>query len=142
MTASERQAVLLQVDKEFYPHQWGEPLLSIESEETQTQIGLLIRKSRAFALMPYLNLETLSEDPARLLSLLQLRTQHSPEDWAPYDSHKLQRGWDGGFYNTYVEEWNSHYPMLHVTRLASAVRVYKRPFLYLELSSLEDSQLT
>jgi hypothetical protein len=100
MTVSERKAVLVQVDPEFYPHQWGQPLHNIENGEKQTPIALLMRKFRAFSLMPYLDLETLGEDSARLLGLLQHRTQHSPEDWAPYDSHNLRSGWDSGFYTT------------------------------------------
>ncbi|KAK5694020.1 hypothetical protein LTR97_009638 [Elasticomyces elasticus] len=45
---------------------------------------------RKMHLLPYLDVQTLSEDPMNLLSILHYRSSSSPADWVLFDSEKLR----------------------------------------------------
>lgn len=65
-------------------------------------LGKHERQYRHAFLLPYVNLEVLTKDPLKLLSLLYNRINSSPEQWAPYDNFLLNGQWkDGAFDLTY-----------------------------------------
>jgi hypothetical protein len=80
----------------MYEYQMGEARENCKAHFSNLDIGMEMRSFRTLALLPYMNLEVLTEDPARLLGLLYNRTRYSPEDWAPYDSSKLKPCWGTG----------------------------------------------
>jgi len=55
---------------------------------------------RNACLLPYINLESLTNDPAKFLNLLYNRIQHNPEQWAPYDNFLLIKQWEIGALKT------------------------------------------
>ena len=54
------------------------------------------RPHRNVCLLPYLNLESLKGNPARLLNMLHNRLKYSPEKWAPFDNYLLDKQWTIG----------------------------------------------
>jgi hypothetical protein len=89
-----RTELLLEVDNTMYEFQWGEARHAYNFQNTN--LGTVMRDVRNFNLLPYLNLEALQKDPARLLNLLYNRSHYPPEDWAAYDNHKLRLPWHTG----------------------------------------------
>jgi hypothetical protein len=53
-------------------------------------------KYRNICLLPYINLESLKEDPSRFPSLMYNRTKYPPEDWVSFDSRMLNVSWTAG----------------------------------------------
>ena len=86
-----REACLLQVDQQLYPHQWFLPRYAYQFPHWTEA-----RKHRKSWLLPYLNLEALKKEPFRLLGLLHNRVVYSPEQWAPYDNKQIKLGWEYG----------------------------------------------
>ncbi|KAF7954132.1 hypothetical protein EAE96_005264 [Botrytis aclada] len=58
------------------------------------------REYREALLVQWLNLETLRDDPYKLLALLHARTKYSPEQWVAFDNHSLRVGWVTGALRT------------------------------------------
>ncbi|TGO50030.1 hypothetical protein BOTNAR_0408g00060 [Botryotinia narcissicola] len=52
-----------------------------------------MREFREALLVPWLNLETLRDDPYKLLALLHARTKYSPEQWVAFDNHSMTASW-------------------------------------------------
>ncbi|TEY43689.1 hypothetical protein BOTCAL_0363g00100 [Botryotinia calthae] len=62
------------------------------------------REYRDALLVPWLNLETLRDDPYKLLALLHARTKYSPEQWVAFDSHSMNAMWEtGGLRTEYAD---------------------------------------
>ncbi|KAF7867472.1 uncharacterized protein EAF02_009663 [Botrytis sinoallii] len=90
---NKREALLRDIDPNLYPHRW--PLAHLNKAFQATlppddwisadiTLSRYMREYRNACLLPYINLEGLIENPVMFLSLLQNRTQHSPEQWAPH----------------------------------------------------------
>lgn len=56
-------------------------------------------------LLPYLDIETLAEEPSRLLNLLYYRIKHTPAEWAAFDNSQLVLAEHWGIL---VAEFNKH----------------------------------
>ncbi|KAL8831337.1 MAG: hypothetical protein Q9191_000924 [Dirinaria sp. TL-2023a] len=54
---------------------------------------------RETLLIPYLTVENLSKDGARLLRLLFYRSFHLPEEWVSFDNRQLLEGWRTGMFD-------------------------------------------
>ncbi|KAF7945162.1 hypothetical protein EAE96_009941 [Botrytis aclada] len=111
---NKREALLRDIDPNLYPHQW--PLVHLNEAfqatlppdkwiSAELTLSRYLRGYRNACLLPYINLEGLTENPAMFLSLLQNRTQYSPEQWAPYDNSILDKHWDLG---SLALDYNSH----------------------------------
>ncbi|KAF7923039.1 uncharacterized protein EAE98_007744 [Botrytis deweyae] len=111
---NKREALLRDIDPNLYPHRW--PLAHLNKAFQATlpsdywisadiTLSRYMREYRNACLLPYINLEGLIENPVMFLSLLQTRTQHSPEQWAPYDNFILDKHWDMG---SLALDYNSH----------------------------------
>ncbi|KAF7936732.1 hypothetical protein BELL_0162g00170 [Botrytis elliptica] len=111
---NKREALLRDIDPNLYPHRW--PLAHLNKAFQATlpsdywisadiTPSRYMREYRNACLLPYINLEGLIENPVMFLSLLQTRTQHSPEQWAPYDNFILDKHWDMG---SLALDYNSH----------------------------------
>ncbi|KAN0092460.1 hypothetical protein V8E51_018307 [Hyaloscypha variabilis] len=98
----ERKKVLLGADNTMYEFQWGEARHTVAFQ--WGDIGTAMRDFRIFNLLSYVNLEALSQDPARFLNLLMNRINYSPQDWAPYDSHLLRLPWNTGAFERYFNQ--------------------------------------
>jgi hypothetical protein len=97
LAQKKRRELLIEVDSGMYPNQFGEAIFSIKyRNETQ---GLKMREYRQWSLLPYLNLEELSSDPAALMNLIYVRIEYSPATWASYDSAKIRCHWYLGFFD-------------------------------------------
>jgi hypothetical protein len=111
-TSDERKAVLLEVDRQMYPHQWCDAYFSHEFvpkakaiaagaySDYDVTIGRDHRPYLNVCLLPYINQEALKDAPTKLLSLLYNRTQYTPEQWAPYDKFLLDKDWELGSFDT------------------------------------------
>lgn len=53
-------------------------------------------------LLPYLNVEDLSSDSMRLLSLLYVRTEYNASTWAAFDLEQTKAGWRNGLLDSKV----------------------------------------
>lgn len=110
--------MLRNIDPDLYPRQWlyahfyqafVETVLNTADANGQVDRdftpGQHMRKHRKTCLLPYLNVEALSQDPLRFLGLLYNRTKYSPEQWAPYDNSLLEKHWDMG---SLALDYNAH----------------------------------
>lgn len=110
-SSEKRKALLLEVDPKLYPYQWADIRFLDEftnSPEWKARdlSGLLLdpdttqgrarRPFRTVCLLPFLNLASLKDDPARLLNLLYNRVKFTPEQWVPYDNYLLDKQWQIG----------------------------------------------
>jgi hypothetical protein len=59
---------------------------------------------RKYLLVPYLDLETLTKNPAVLIGLLHSRAKDTPADWAPYDHEQLRTPWGLGLFDVAFNE--------------------------------------
>lgn len=89
-----REEVLLGCKPDLEPKQW---MILRFFNDNSTHNWQLARESRDSWLLPWLDVESLKEDPARLLGLLNNRTRFSPEDWASHDNEVLMFGYNQGF---------------------------------------------
>ncbi|KAF7189785.1 hypothetical protein HII31_08892 [Pseudocercospora fuligena] len=84
--SKKRESLLVKAMPDVYRHKTSfvhEMIKGLKSPED------LKRCSRKVHLLPYLNIESLSENPNELLALLHYRTQSSAAQWAAFDSHQL-----------------------------------------------------
>ncbi|MCJ1382619.1 hypothetical protein MMC17_005732 [Xylographa soralifera] len=86
-----RQDILLKADSTMYQYQWSQPRLSLQCKQLEE-----LRRYRNAWLLPYINVEALRTDPARLLSIVHNRIKYSPAEWAPFDSRQLSVAWQSG----------------------------------------------
>ncbi|KAJ9621645.1 hypothetical protein H2203_007134 [Taxawa tesnikishii (nom. ined.)] len=114
-----RIALLRKAMPDIYPRKFATQNIRFSSEtpahkkEGRSKIPVEERKHRTVWLLPYLDMETLSEDPMRLLALLQYRTEHDSEHWIPFDRMQLKMGW----FNGYLEiDNNAQSVVMHDTR--------------------------
>lgn len=116
----ERKALILTVSPDIHPKKWIDVELYLEYISTareikaaldnhDTQRGLELfdstegrqrRKFRDALLLPYINLEELTQDPWKALSLIYVRSTHSPAVWATYDNASLDKDWNLGSFDT------------------------------------------
>jgi hypothetical protein len=115
-SSEKRKALLLEVDPIMYPYQWSDIRFTGEFNRTPEEKeakrsglptpnidatqGLAMRPFRNVCLLPYLNLESLKSDPARLLTMLYNRIKYTPEQWAPFDNFLLDKQWKIGSLKT------------------------------------------
>ncbi|KAK5675135.1 hypothetical protein LTS10_012209 [Elasticomyces elasticus] len=57
-------------------------------------VASLRKKNRNANLLPYLDVQTMSEDPMCLLSLMHYRSHGDPADWALFDNEQVRNGFD------------------------------------------------
>ncbi|TVY82305.1 hypothetical protein LSUE1_G002243 [Lachnellula suecica] len=108
-----RNVLLLEVDPSMYPYQWSDMRFLAEYgnrpdhlealnsglntvEDPDNTEGHARRAFRDVCLLPYVNLESLKNDPAKLLSLLYNRVKYPPEKWASFDNWLLEKQWHMG----------------------------------------------
>lgn len=90
-----REKFLLEVEPSLCQFSFPEGHLAHQYRDRN--LGIEIRNHHPnVPLAPYINVETLVEDPSRLLGLLKGRLQYTPQDWLPFDSLQLQLHWDVG----------------------------------------------
>ncbi|KAL5398629.1 hypothetical protein PMIN02_001325 [Paraphaeosphaeria minitans] len=97
---AKRAALLLQVD----PSLPKENYARVRLEYAPTSVSQHREKHRNVNLVPYLDVETLSMDPAMLIALLHNRAQFSPADWAPFDHQALTVAWGGGMFGVHFNK--------------------------------------
>ena len=110
-SSEKRKALLLEIDPKLYPYQWTDIRFLEEFKNSlqwkardlsgllldpDTTQGLARRPFRTVCLLPFLNLASLKDDPARLLNLLYNRVKFTPEQWVPYDNYLLDKQWQIG----------------------------------------------
>lgn len=59
---------------------------------------------RKYLLLPYLDLDTLTKNPAALLGLLHTRAKDAPAEWASYDHEQLRSPWGIGLLDATFNE--------------------------------------
>ncbi|KAK3629155.1 hypothetical protein LTR56_017823 [Elasticomyces elasticus] len=58
--------------------------------EHEAKMAAYYQKSRTAYLLPWCDVQTLTEDPGSLLALLQSRTQYDPAEWVAFDHEQLK----------------------------------------------------
>lgn len=86
-----RKEYLKKAQPDIYP--FSQPLIEIATRVVKLEEA---RKQRMAYLLPYVNIEDLSETPQNFIRLLHHRTAFPPQDWVHYDSAQLQPGWKQG----------------------------------------------
>jgi hypothetical protein len=61
-------------------------------------------RHRNHFLLPYIDVETLSKNPATLFGLIHTRAKDSPAEWAPYDHDQLRHPWGVGLVDVSFNE--------------------------------------
>lgn len=111
-SSEKRKALLLEVDPLMYPYQWSdirfyEEFSNTPAQKALAEFGILDpdpdatqgkarRQYRNVCLLPYLNIQSLKDDPARLLNIVYNRVRFSPEQWTPFDNYLLSKQWKIG----------------------------------------------
>jgi hypothetical protein len=85
---SKREAQLLLADPTIEKEPWIR--LRVEGEKDLWQE---VRKCRRSLLLPYWSTSIMKVNPSVFLGLLHHRFNHSPEEWAPFDSYQMRQGW-------------------------------------------------
>ena len=94
-TPVERKAWMLQARPDLYQHK--NPILSLAATSTSEIKALAQVHSFRFAhLLPYINLDSLSGDSARLIGPLHPRAVHTPQEWMLFDDMQIQIAWNLG----------------------------------------------
>lgn len=111
-SSKKRSSYLLSVEPDLYPYEcpnghllqnFAEKHLAskargeVDSDISQGSVRLGFRNA---CLLSYLNLEALSNDPAKFLNLLYNRSHYTPEQWASYDNYLLIKEWEIASINT------------------------------------------
>jgi hypothetical protein len=125
-SSEKRKALLLEVDPHMYPYQWSDIRFTEEfvnspeqkaiarsgplDQDPDATQGRARRPYRNICLLPYLNLESLKDDPARLLNILYNRVKYSPEQWAPFDNYLLDKQW---FIGSLATAYNRNCIVMH-----------------------------
>ncbi|KAK4543627.1 hypothetical protein LTR36_005272 [Oleoguttula mirabilis] len=107
-----REAMILEAQSNLYRDKWpelrtmfdyddftdGKGFLSMDSRDTEAvgKAQSLNERLKNSQLLPYLNIETLKEDPMRLLSLLHHRSESKLEDWVMFDLQQMKLSVEGG----------------------------------------------
>ncbi|KAG9563939.1 hypothetical protein KCU71_g5110, partial [Aureobasidium melanogenum] len=97
-----REALLLQAD----PSIEREPFLRLRDEPELRAWRVMRHTRRKSWLLPYMNTTLMKENPLILLGLIHHRVQHTPEEWAPFDSDLVRQGWSNGMQSL---EYCGHY---------------------------------
>lgn len=125
-SSEKRKALLLEVDPDMYPRQWAnfhlgyeyavlnrEEIMPARAEGVYVDPDLSQGNTRRphcnIFLLPYMNLESLKDDPGRLLNIVQNRVKYSPEQWA-YDNYLLDKQWRVG---TFATVYNNNCIVMH-----------------------------
>ena len=117
---NKREALLLLADPSIEKEPWFR--LRIEGDITTWQE---LRKHRKSWLLPHMNIATMKANPSVLLGLLHHRVHHSPEEWAPFDSHQLMKGWILGYFD--LEYCGKYCVVMHGTNYGKLVHWNKEP---------------
>ncbi|KAH0291150.1 hypothetical protein M436DRAFT_56638 [Aureobasidium namibiae CBS 147.97] len=91
---NKREALLLLADLTIEKKPWFR--LWIEGDIATWQE---LREHRKSWLLPYMSTAIMKANPSVLLSLLHQRVHHSPEEWAPFDSHQFRQAWALGYFD-------------------------------------------
>jgi len=89
---AKRRDLLHKAMPKMYASKWPIPHMDRDGAEPFSK-----RELRNVFLLPYINFDTLSEDPMKLLSLLYYRTKYAPEDWIAFDCRQVKIGYWSGF---------------------------------------------
>ncbi|KAG7004398.1 hypothetical protein G7Y79_00025g056840 [Physcia stellaris] len=92
-TPQKRREFLKQVQPDLYPRK--DPQLDLATLMIGKRLSE-VRSYRKAYLLPYLNLEELSEDSSKLIRLLHHRIISHPKDWVSFDNAQIQPGWNQG----------------------------------------------
>jgi hypothetical protein len=111
-SSKKRNSYLVSVDPDAYPHEWCNAHFLKDFYEKKTASnstgevdvdlsqGSVRLDFRNVCLLPYINLESLTNEPAKFLNLLHNRIRYSPEQWPPYDNFLLVKQWEIGALKT------------------------------------------
>ncbi|KUJ15560.1 uncharacterized protein LY89DRAFT_783691 [Mollisia scopiformis] len=115
-SGEKRKALLLEADPTMYPHQcdirFTEEFVNTPEQRRSLQSGVwdqndpdltqgrARRPYRNICLLPYLNIESLKNDPARLLNIIYNRVKYSPKQWWGFDNYLLDKQWKIGSLST------------------------------------------
>lgn len=88
---SKRKELLIQVDSTIYPT--NAPLIDLATSRVRKPLTDQHQYRHAY-LLPFLNLQSLSQDWGNLVNLLHYRTAYHPDSWVIYDSTQVQAAWD------------------------------------------------
>ena len=89
-TPRKRKELLAQVDPEIY--RTNTPLIDLATRLAGKTMGEQ-EKYRTAYLLPYLNLQCLSEEWSNLINLLHYRATSRPEEWVVFDNAQIQSAW-------------------------------------------------
>ncbi|KAI5369206.1 hypothetical protein Slin14017_G000850 [Septoria linicola] len=111
MTKAKREKAILQAQPMLYRHKWPEIRIQLGLDEGsditahgEHRFVAQSTMSRVTMLVPYLNLESLTKDPMRFLSLLHLRSAIDPEHWVTSDAAQFKLSWWNGHHMRYYNE--------------------------------------
>lgn len=90
-SAKQREGLLLQAMPDMYPHKW---LLAFIVYEFQRNIKKQEQQEKHLLLLPYVELPTLSQEPVKLLALMQWRAHANPADWVMLDSYHISEAFN------------------------------------------------
>ncbi|KAM3418293.1 hypothetical protein BST61_g4293 [Cercospora zeina] len=112
-SGNQRKEVIRQVMPDIAPRQGfvvDEILKRQKFSGGQRVIPTFAAKHHKGLLLPYLDMETLSQRPHDILALLYQRTRSKPADWLPYDSFQLDPMFRFPFLRT---SYNPHCVQMH-----------------------------
>jgi hypothetical protein len=96
-----RELLLRKTNPTMHDKNWCEGYFTYEFR--YTRYGKEMRKDQEkyqnICLLPYINVESLKENPSRLTRLLYNRTKYPPEDWVSFDSRMLNFAWTVGCFD-------------------------------------------
>ncbi|TVY82189.1 hypothetical protein LSUE1_G002221 [Lachnellula suecica] len=78
---------------QIFPQQWTAPRIQYEHGNATWRERPEFHQA---LLLPFLNLEVLTDDPFKLLSLLHYRTKFEPQDWVSFDLRQTTSSWESG----------------------------------------------
>ena len=92
LTKYQRQQLLQTARPGLYPSR--EPLIEIGLEIPFFKDKERQEEFRTTYLLPFINLESLSQDASRLIALLHCRVQYPPQDFAAFDNTQISNAWN------------------------------------------------
>jgi hypothetical protein len=75
------------------------------TEEESKAVRLASKTYRDALILPYLNVETLKDDPTKLIALLRYRADYAPENWVTFDAEAMKEEFDHG---AIANAWNKN----------------------------------
>ncbi|KAK4506466.1 hypothetical protein PRZ48_000198 [Zasmidium cellare] len=132
MTKAKREAVILQVQPDLYREKFPEERLRYGVEEpeyyrtaphhdtlqTHNEPEWFSARQRNALLLPYLNVESMAEEPNLLFGLLHNRSEHTLAEWVSFDAEQLRTGFHHG---CLVKQYNTKCVVMHGDRYGELV---------------------